>query len=212
VCTCGPVGIELAVTFIERGQRAPANWHKEKNSVRSMVQDVAIQREQTVHQVRRFPSASGQQAPSFNLSLAAASKGITAATLPESGSTSREDPRPAGAATSGRPAARADASGSGATKVVTPFGTFDWSPPAPQTGTDTPPPSIERDFFLTHQPAEWRNNPEIRAAFAKLYGDKALVTLDWTGTVPENILDTVWVTHVPVDSTGRPFPKSGAQT
>lgn len=92
-------------------------------------------------------------------------------------------------------------------QVVTPFGIFDWAPPPAEPAIEVAPRSMARDYFLTHQPAEWADNPEIRASFAELYGQKALVTLDWTGTVPENVLDEVWVTHTAIDAIGRPLLK-----
>lgn len=92
------------------------------------------------------------------------------------------------------------------TKVVTPFGTYEIpSKPGPPVERAIPLDS-PRQYFYTHQPGEWWNDPGLRALFAETYGDKALVTLDYTGTVPEN-QDPEWVTHVPLDASGRPFPK-----
>jgi hypothetical protein len=62
------------------------------------------------------------------------------------------------------------------------------------------------DYFKTHAPGEWWDNQRTRAKFAETYSDAALVTLDWTGTVPENI-DPVFVTKCAVDASGKPFPK-----
>ncbi len=64
-------------------------------------------------------------------------------------------------------------------------------------------------YFKTHAPGEWWQRPAARAAFAELYGEAALVTLDYTGTVPEN-MDPTWVTKVPVDASGKPLPKHSA--
>ncbi len=61
-------------------------------------------------------------------------------------------------------------------------------------------------YFRTHAPGEWAADPRARERFAETYSDAALVTLDWTGTVPEN-MDPAWVTHCPVDSTGKPLPR-----
>ena len=60
-------------------------------------------------------------------------------------------------------------------------------------------------YFITHAPGEWFRNAESRAAFAEIYGEKALVTLDWTLTVPVN-RDPTWVTKVELDDTGKPIP------
>ena len=93
------------------------------------------------------------------------------------------------------------------TRVVTPFGVIEHTTPAETSRTQTTyQPNGWRDYFRTHQPAEWWKDPDTRKIFAQIYGDKALVTLDWTCTVPENT-QSVWVTHVPVDASGRPFPK-----
>jgi hypothetical protein len=62
------------------------------------------------------------------------------------------------------------------------------------------------DYFKTHAPGEWWDNQRTRAQFAETYSDAALVTLDWTGTVPENI-DPVFVTKCAVDASGKPFPR-----
>jgi hypothetical protein len=93
----------------------------------------------------------------------------------------------------------------GKTHIVTPFGAYDIAIPnetLPTQSTDTP--DQWKDYFCTHQPLEWSNNPVAREHFAAIYGDKALVTLDYTGTVPENV-ESVWVTHVPVDASGKPI-------
>jgi hypothetical protein len=60
-------------------------------------------------------------------------------------------------------------------------------------------------YFISHAPGEWFRDAESRAAFAEIYGEKALVTLDWTLTVPVN-RDPVWVTRVEVDDSGIPIP------
>lgn len=70
---------------------------------------------------------------------------------------------------------------------------------------DNPPRNSWRDYFMTHQPGEWWQDAATREIFAGLYGSKALVTLDYTGTVPENE-DAKWVTSVPLDAAGKPFP------
>ena len=93
------------------------------------------------------------------------------------------------------------------THVVTPFGTYDITIPDETSPTQaTDPPDAWRDYFCTHQPHEWCNDSTARQHFAQIYGDKALVTLDYTGTVPENV-ESVWVTHVPLDASGKPIPK-----
>jgi hypothetical protein len=61
------------------------------------------------------------------------------------------------------------------------------------------------DFFKTHAPAEWSSHAVARAKFAETYSPEALVTLDWTGTVPENI-DSNFVTRCEVDASGKPLP------
>ena len=68
-----------------------------------------------------------------------------------------------------------------------------------------------RSYFLTHAPGQWWFNPVARARFAEIYGDRALVTLDYTGTIPENI-DPNFVTNAPLDSAGKPFPRSTLAT
>jgi hypothetical protein len=70
---------------------------------------------------------------------------------------------------------------------------------------DNPPRDSWRDYFMTHQPGEWWKDEQTRQIFASMYGSKALVTLDYTGTVPENE-DAKWVTNVPLDAEGKPFP------
>jgi hypothetical protein len=93
------------------------------------------------------------------------------------------------------------------TSVVTPFGVITYTAPAQTNQTQsTYQPDGWRDYFRTHQPAEWWKDPATREIFAQIYGAKALVTLDYTCTVPENT-QSVWVTHVPVDASGRPYPK-----
>jgi hypothetical protein len=89
--------------------------------------------------------------------------------------------------------------------VVTPFGPDFVSGSDPGIRDAKPGDKGMSVYFRTHQPGEWMYNPAARAAFAELYGAKALVTLDWTGTVPDNV-DPMWVTKVPVDATGRPLP------
>ncbi len=61
-------------------------------------------------------------------------------------------------------------------------------------------------YFSTHAPGEWASNPAARTKFVETYSEAALVTLDWTGTVPAN-MDLNWVTSCPVDSTGKPLPR-----
>ena len=60
-------------------------------------------------------------------------------------------------------------------------------------------------YFITHAPSEWFRQSEARANFAEIYGQKALVTLDWTLTVPVNY-EPAWVTNQPVDDSGKPLP------
>lgn len=93
------------------------------------------------------------------------------------------------------------------TTVVTPFGVIEYTTPATTSRTQTTyQPDGWRDYFRTHQPAEWWKDPATRKIFAQIYGGKALVTLDWTCTVPENT-DPKWVTHMQLDASGRPIPK-----
>jgi hypothetical protein len=74
---------------------------------------------------------------------------------------------------------------------------------------DVPATSEWHAYFLTHAPGEWWKNQNARAKFAEIYSETALVTLDWLGTVPEN-MDPTWVTRWPVDSTGKPLPRSSS--
>jgi len=68
-----------------------------------------------------------------------------------------------------------------------------------------------RDFFMTHSPTEWIQNLATRDRFEALYGAKALVTLDYSGTIPENV-NPAWVTSVAVDEDGKPLPHPVAVT
>jgi hypothetical protein len=87
--------------------------------------------------------------------------------------------------------------------IVTPFG--DYVKGAKSKFVTTVSGTEEEIEFKTHAPGEWIRNDAMRAKFAEIYGEKALVTLDWTGTVPDNV-DPTWVTNVEVDETGRPLP------
>jgi hypothetical protein len=42
-------------------------------------------------------------------------------------------------------------------------------------------------YFITHAPGEWWHDPATRTEFATLYGSQALLALDATGRVPDNI-------------------------
>ena len=64
-----------------------------------------------------------------------------------------------------------------------------------------------RDYFRTHAPSQWWHNESARSHFQEIYGKNALVALDWTCNVPENI-DPNFVLHVPLDSAGKPIPRS----
>jgi hypothetical protein len=64
-----------------------------------------------------------------------------------------------------------------------------------------------KDYFMTHAPAEWITDGEARDKFVQVFGAKALVTLDWTGTIPEHI-EAIWRTNVALDSDGQPKTKS----
>jgi hypothetical protein len=102
--------------------------------------------------------------------------------------------KPAGDAKEGKP------------KIVsTPIGVFDMSTKGPNKYVSLTGISEMRTYFMTHQPADWMYNEKARAEFAKIYGEKALVTLDWDGTVPENN-DPVWVTKRPIGPDGIPLP------
>jgi hypothetical protein len=94
-------------------------------------------------------------------------------------------------------------SASTGSRVVTPFD---------NTATDETPTSGDkkaewRDYFRTHAPSEWWTNDTARGHFQEIYGDNALVALDWTCNVPENI-EPNFVLHVPLDPTGKPIPGS----
>jgi hypothetical protein len=52
--------------------------------------------------------------------------------------------------------------------------------------------SPEKAYFVTHSPAEWRDDPKAVQKFTGLYGAKAAAVLEYFGTVPENI-DPVWL-------------------
>jgi hypothetical protein len=78
--------------------------------------------------------------------------------------------------------------------------------PSGRSVVDVPAASEMEAYFLTHAPAEWSSSPEARAKFAEIYGEPALVTLDWLGTVPNN-MDSTWVTSKALDASGRPYPK-----
>jgi hypothetical protein len=91
--------------------------------------------------------------------------------------------------------------------IDTPFGTYDRSGPGDGTTQGSTPILDEmRVYFKTHQPGEWMYDPRTRAAFAEIYGEKALVTLDWLGTIPEND-DPIWQTRQAVDGNGVPLPE-----
>jgi hypothetical protein len=75
---------------------------------------------------------------------------------------------------------------------------------------DVPATSEWHAYFLTHAPGEWWKNQNARAKFAEIYSETALVTLDWLGTVPEN-MDPTWVTKWPVDATGKPLPRTSSR-
>ena len=77
-----------------------------------------------------------------------------------------------------------------------------------QQGADGESLAGWRVYFMTHQPGEWWLNEGARAKFAEIYGERALVTLDYTCTVPENVLDPMWVTNLPLDEDGRPLPRN----
>jgi len=64
---------------------------------------------------------------------------------------------------------------------------------------------------MTHQPADWMYKDNARIEFARIYGDNALVTLDWDGTVPENV-DSMWVTKRAIGPDGRPLPGNNPLT
>ena len=91
--------------------------------------------------------------------------------------------------------------------VSTPIGVFDLSTKGPNQYTCLTGISEMRAYFMTHQPAEWMENDRARTEFAKIYGEEALVTLDWDGTVPENV-DSIWVTKRPIGPDGRPLPNN----
>ncbi len=90
--------------------------------------------------------------------------------------------------------------------IQTPFGPIERTGPGAPSGGSEPILDEMRVYFITHQPGEWIHDQATRDAFAKLYGEKALVTLDWLGTVPENN-DAMWQTHEAVDANGFPIPK-----
>ncbi len=92
-------------------------------------------------------------------------------------------------------------------EIHTPLGIIQLGPEQPRLVVDVGGRSEWEDFFLTHQPADWMRSDAARQEFAKIYGNQALVTLDYDGTVPRNV-DPTWVTTRPVDSSGRPLPGS----
>jgi hypothetical protein len=104
-----------------------------------------------------------------------------------------------------------ESEGNKANIVSTPIGVFDLSTKGPNKYIHLAAMSEMRAYFMTHQPADWMNSDKTRAEFAKIYGEKALVTLDWDGTVPENI-DPVWVTKRAIGPDGRPLPASRPST
>ena len=94
--------------------------------------------------------------------------------------------------------------GSDSVGTVTPFGTSRDSETVREIDKIMAQARGWEAYFITHAPSEWFRNAESRAAFAEIYGEKALVTLDWTLTVPVNS-DPTWVTKVEVDETGIPI-------
>ncbi|MFH1575221.1 MAG: hypothetical protein ABIG68_14660 [Acidobacteriota bacterium] len=92
-----------------------------------------------------------------------------------------------------------------AQEIRTPFGVMKLGAEQPRLVKDVLADSEMHAYFLTHQPGDWMYQEAAREEFAKIYGRQALVTLDWDGTVPENV-DSVWVTKRPLDPTGRPLP------
>ncbi len=111
-----------------------------------------------------------------------------------------------------RGTANSGSTSSSGTRIVTPFGEYSGSSrtAAGNTFVDNKawgPLSGMRAYFYTHQPGEWMFNSVLRQEFAKIYGQKALVTADWTFTVPENV-SSEWVTTREVDETGRPFQRT----
>jgi len=87
--------------------------------------------------------------------------------------------------------------------VDTPFGVFQLDNPGERTVLDTGGGSEWKDYFMTHAPAEWIDDKGARDKFVEAFGAKALVTLDWNGTIPEHI-EAIWKTTVAVDSNGKP--------
>jgi hypothetical protein len=96
--------------------------------------------------------------------------------------------------------------------IVTPFGNYSGSSRTASGNAFVDneawgPMSGMRAYFYTHQPGEWMFNSALRQEFARIYGEKALVTADWTFTVPENVSSESVSTRV-VDETGRPLQRS----
>ncbi len=157
--------------------------------------------------------SSAQASETFSRSLAAASRNLVGSSSVASSPNGRSSTVARYLHTASLTAASRDqkntvsVSGNGKTHVVTPFGEYDL-PAADKSAqtTEAAPRDSLRDYFRTHQPGEWFFNPTMRELFAQTYGEKALVTLDYTGTVPENE-DPTWVTHVQLDSSGKPFPR-----
>jgi hypothetical protein len=101
--------------------------------------------------------------------------------------------------------AGAAATQSAVEEIHTPFGVFKLGAAEPRQVVDVKADSQWEAYFMTHQPAEWMYNEDSRAVFAEIYGKQALVTLDWDGTVPENV-DPMWITKRAVDASGKPLP------
>jgi hypothetical protein len=92
-----------------------------------------------------------------------------------------------------------DTSAAGTVVLQTPFGAFDAFSARPVL--DVIAQSAWEVYFVTHAPAEWKNDAASRAQFASLYGSEALLDVDCHGTVPRNI-DPVWVTRIDADTAG----------
>ena len=76
--------------------------------------------------------------------------------------------------------------------IHTPLGTFDANSRVNNLVVDVAADSPAEAYFITHAPAEWKDNPEAVDKFTELYGAQAAAVLEYFGTVPNNI-DPVWL-------------------
>ena len=76
--------------------------------------------------------------------------------------------------------------------IHTPVGVYDPNSRVNNLVTTVAADSPAEAYFITHAPAEWKDDPEAVKKFTELYGAKAAAVLEYFGTVPKSI-DPVWL-------------------